>query len=56
MCPDRKLKWFQDHGHDLQQIKSIKTLVCDYWDNVYAGEEENELREEENKVIGKNIF
>ncbi|KIK00434.1 hypothetical protein K443DRAFT_7641 [Laccaria amethystina LaAM-08-1] len=49
MCPDRKLKWFQDHGHNLQQIKSIKSMICDYWENLYAGEEENELSEEENK-------
>jgi len=40
MCPDFKLKWFQDHGHDLQQVKSIKSMVCDYWENVYVGEEE----------------
>ena len=53
MCPDHKLKWFQDHGRDLQQIKSIRSIVRDYWDTVYAGEEENELREEENKVIVK---
>jgi hypothetical protein len=56
MCPDRKLKWFQDHGRNLQQIKSIKSMICDYWENVYAGEEENELSEEENKVSGKTIF
>ena len=56
MCPDHKLKCFQDHSYDLQQIKSIRGLVCDYRENVYAGEEENEPREEENRVIGKNIF
>ena len=55
MCPDRKLKWFQDHSCDLQQIKSIRSIVCDYSDTVYAGEEENELREEENKVVGKYL-
>ncbi|KIJ96024.1 hypothetical protein K443DRAFT_39129, partial [Laccaria amethystina LaAM-08-1] len=49
MCPDRKLKWFQDHGRNLQQSKSIKSMIFDYWENVYAGEEENELSEEENK-------
>ncbi|KIJ90962.1 hypothetical protein K443DRAFT_126363 [Laccaria amethystina LaAM-08-1] len=51
VCPDHKLKWFQDHGHDLQQIKSIKSMICDYWENVYASEEDD-LSEEENKVIG----
>ena len=36
MCPDCKLKWFQDHGCDLQQIKSIRSIVCDYWDSLYS--------------------
>jgi hypothetical protein len=31
-------------------------MICDYWENLYAGEEENELSEEEDKVIGKTIF
>ena len=34
----------------------IRSIVCNYWETVYAGEEENELRQEQNKVIGKNIF
>ncbi|KAF8222956.1 hypothetical protein L208DRAFT_1227111, partial [Tricholoma matsutake] len=27
MCPDRKLKWFKDHGCTSAQIRDIKKLV-----------------------------
>ncbi len=27
MCPDKKLKWFKDHGHSAAQIREIKKMV-----------------------------
>jgi hypothetical protein len=27
MCPDKKLKWFKDHGHSAAQIRDIKNLL-----------------------------
>ncbi|KAF8881192.1 hypothetical protein BD779DRAFT_1445737, partial [Infundibulicybe gibba] len=36
MCPDRKLKWFKDHGRTTRQIKDIDKLVTKYWKDKYA--------------------
>jgi hypothetical protein len=35
MCPDKKLKWFKDHGRTTAQIKQIKTLSIKRWDESY---------------------
>ncbi|KAF9039869.1 hypothetical protein BJ165DRAFT_1351564 [Panaeolus papilionaceus] len=35
MCPDRKLKWFKDHGWTVAQIRDIKKLVIDTWKAKY---------------------
>jgi len=38
MCPDKKLKWFKDHGHTAAQIRDIKKMVIERWDETYKGE------------------
>jgi len=40
MCPDKKLKWFKDHGHSAAQIREIKKMVTNRWNETYKGEEE----------------
>jgi len=42
MCPDRKLKWFKDHGCTSAQIKDseIKKTVIKHWEESYQGDEE----------------
>lgn len=39
MCPDRKLKWFKEHGRTTQQIKAIEKMVIKCWNDRYAPEE-----------------
>src|ERR1700679_2068930 len=39
MCPDKKLKWFKDHGHTPAQIRDIKKLVLTRWTETYKGDE-----------------
>ena len=36
MCPDRKLKWFKDHGRTPRQIKEIEKMVVKRWKEIYA--------------------
>ncbi|KAF8988141.1 hypothetical protein BDQ17DRAFT_1402226 [Cyathus striatus] len=38
MCPDRKLKWFKDHGCTTQQIKEIKKIVIKRWKETYISD------------------
>ena len=38
MCPDRKLKWFKDHGRTPRQIKEIEKKVVSVWNTKYAPE------------------
>ncbi len=33
MCPDRKLKWFKDHGRTARQIKDIEKMVVAKWND-----------------------
>ena len=40
MCPDKKLKWFKDHGRTAAQIRDIKKLVITRWNETYKGDEE----------------
>ncbi|KAF8239996.1 hypothetical protein L208DRAFT_1235128 [Tricholoma matsutake] len=40
MCPDKKLKWFKDHGHTAAQIRDIKKTVLTHWNESYKGDEE----------------
>ena len=40
MCPDKKLKWFKDHGRSAAQIRDIKKLVVTRWNETYKGDEE----------------
>jgi hypothetical protein len=40
MCPDKKLKWFKDHGHTAAQIRDIKKLVLTRWAETYKRDEE----------------
>jgi hypothetical protein len=40
MCPDRKLKWFKDHGRTAVQIKEIKKVVIKRWEESYRGIED----------------
>lgn len=35
MCPDRKLKWFRDHGHSPRQVTVIKQKVIQFWEERY---------------------
>jgi hypothetical protein len=35
MCPDKKLKWFKDHGRTAAQVAEIKKLVIKRWDESY---------------------
>lgn len=46
MCPDRKLKWFKDHGRTAAQIREIKKLVIRRWEESYQGVEEETLGDE----------
>ena len=39
MCPDKKLKWFKDHGQTAAQIQDIKKMVIECWDETYKGED-----------------
>lgn len=41
MCPDKKLKWFKDHGRSAAQIRDIKKLVVTRWNKTYKGDEEH---------------
>jgi len=38
MCPDRKLKWFKDHGRTPRQTKEIEKLVIARWNKFYASD------------------
>ncbi|KAF9032378.1 hypothetical protein BJ165DRAFT_1357982 [Panaeolus papilionaceus] len=40
MCPDKKLKWFKDHGRTAQQIRTIRKLVIAKWTEIYEPEDE----------------
>ncbi|KAF9524138.1 hypothetical protein CPB83DRAFT_727737, partial [Crepidotus variabilis] len=42
MCPDRKLKWFKDHGRTPRQIKEIEKLIIEKWTEVYSPDEDEE--------------
>jgi hypothetical protein len=42
MCPDKKLKWFKDHGRTAAQIRDIKKLVVTRWNETYKGDEGTE--------------
>ena len=39
MCPDKKLKWFKDHGQTAAQIQDIKKLVLTCWTGTSKGDE-----------------
>lgn len=41
MCPDRKLKWFKDHGRTPSQIRAIEETVVNMWNSEYAKEDSN---------------
>jgi len=36
MCPDRKTKWFKDHGRTTAQVREIKAAVTKRWKETYA--------------------
>lgn len=40
MCPDRKLKWFQDKGCPDQEIQAIRQLVVNRWTESYKPTEQ----------------
>jgi hypothetical protein len=46
MCPDRKLKWFKDHGRTSAQIRDIKKLVVNRFKESYAAAESSDAHEE----------
>ncbi|KAF9530060.1 hypothetical protein CPB83DRAFT_868785 [Crepidotus variabilis] len=35
MCPDRKLRWFKDHGRTIQQVNQLKSRVIASWEKSY---------------------
>ncbi|KAF9460566.1 hypothetical protein BDZ94DRAFT_899117, partial [Collybia nuda] len=41
MCPDRKLKWFKDHGRTSRQVKDIEKMVIKHWNEVYFSVEKD---------------
>ena len=41
MCPDKKLKWFKDHGRTAAQIRDIKKLVVTCWNQTYKEDEKS---------------
>jgi hypothetical protein len=46
MCPDRKLKWFKDHGRTSAQIRDIKRSVINHFKESYAPVEPSDAPEE----------
>ncbi|KAF8229938.1 hypothetical protein L208DRAFT_1284496, partial [Tricholoma matsutake] len=46
MCPDRKLKWFKDHGRTSAQIRDIKKLVVTQFRESYTLAESSDAHEE----------
>jgi hypothetical protein len=46
MCPDRKLKWFKDHGRTAMQIKEVKKMVIRRWEQSYCDVEDETLGNE----------
>jgi hypothetical protein len=50
MCPDRKLKWFKDHGRTAAQIKEIKKMVIKRWEESYYQGAEEEVQGDETRV------
>lgn len=50
MCPDRKLKWFKDHGRTTTQIKDIKKLVINRFNESYVSDIPDEIQEEAPQV------
>ncbi|KAF8225149.1 hypothetical protein L208DRAFT_1153444, partial [Tricholoma matsutake] len=53
MCPDRKLKWFKDHGRTSAQIRDIKKLVVTRFRESYALAESSDAHEE-SALVSKN--
>jgi hypothetical protein len=51
MCPDRKLKWFKDHGRTAAQIRDIKKLVVNRFKESYAPAESSDAQEESTLVV-----
>ena len=35
MCPHMKLKWFKKHGYTATQMRDLKKLVLNRWDQSY---------------------
>ncbi|KAF8237846.1 hypothetical protein L208DRAFT_1130625, partial [Tricholoma matsutake] len=52
MCPDRKLKWFKDHGRTSAQIRDIKKLVVTHFRESYTLAESSDAHEE--SALSKN--
>ncbi|KAF9471507.1 hypothetical protein BDN70DRAFT_819934, partial [Pholiota conissans] len=46
MCPDRKMKWFKDHGRSRAQITAIEKRVIAKWNKFYATDESLRVDEE----------
>jgi hypothetical protein len=51
MCPDRKLKWFKDHGGTAAQIRDIKKLVVNRFKESYPPAESSDAQEESALVV-----
>ena len=43
MCPNKKLKWFKDHGWTTAQVTEIKKLVLKCWDESYKLSTDEEI-------------
>jgi hypothetical protein len=35
MCPDKKLKWFEEHGWEPEAIEEVRQLVIQRWTESY---------------------
>jgi hypothetical protein len=35
MCPNKKLKWFEDHGWALEAVEEVRQLVVKRWEESY---------------------
>jgi hypothetical protein len=51
MCPDRKLKWFKDHGRTAAQIRDIKKIVIKRFKDSYAQDKDSDLQGHNSQVI-----
>jgi hypothetical protein len=55
MSPDKKMKWFKDHGRSAAEIRRIKKLVVDRWNKGYEGEDMPPVAAQHQGKVSLNI-